>query len=58
MSSNLQRRPRRARRTKEDGDDEPSSCLYTGTIIKKAVDDFEANRSFLKLDIERKTDMV
>jgi hypothetical protein len=58
MSSNLERRPGRARQTKEDGDDEPSSCLHTGTMIKKAVDDFEAYRSFLKLDIERKTDMV
>jgi hypothetical protein len=58
MSLNLQRRPGWARRAKEDCDDEPSSCLYTGTIIKKAVDDFEANRSFLKLDIECKTDMV
>jgi hypothetical protein len=56
MSSNLKRRPERARQTKEDS--EPSSCLHTGTIIKKAVNDFEAYRSFLKLDIERKTDMV
>jgi hypothetical protein len=59
MSSNLERRPGRARRTKEDGDGEPSSCLYNGIIIQKAlVDDPEAHRSSPKPYTERKTDIV